>query len=73
MARPVTAKEQRAIDALQKVADKWPNTLKLFSAAGTLLVLSADENFAGPGNEALAQDAPLATIYGISNDGGDPW
>lgn len=64
MTRRLTKAEVDAITALQRLADKWPNTLKLFSWSGSLLVMDA--------NMTPGPLAELAAIHGIPNDGGDP-
>lgn len=55
----LNAAEQRAVDQLQRLANKWPDTLMLFSDNGTLLVVRKD-------NKQIE-----GMIVGISNDGGD--
>lgn len=71
--RELTEGERKAISALKRVAAKWPDTIMLFSAAGSLVVLDSDKSGweSGAGG-VLRQDAPLANID-IPNDGGDPW
>ena len=63
--------ERRAIRDLRTLASRWPDTLKLFSAAGSLIVLPADYD-CGPDGR-LDPAVVLAYIDGIPNDGGDPW
>jgi hypothetical protein len=71
-----TPEEQRAINALKRLAKKWPRSLWLYSAAGTLCVMQADENGehrTGGGasaNDGMDPDYCLETIN-IPNDGGD--
>jgi len=67
-----TPEEAKAIRSLQRLARKWPPSLWLFSASGSLCVMKC-----GPDGEHLKThlggvdpDASLATID-ISNDGGD--
>lgn len=69
-----TAEEARAIRALERVAEKWPESLMLFSAASSLIVIRTDGSaWEGDGaDQVMRQDAPLAHID-IRNDGGDPW
>jgi hypothetical protein len=64
MTRPLTADEQSAIRSLERLARRWPQSLRLFSWSGTLVIMDA-----GMPN---GEDAFLATIQGIPNDGGDP-
>lgn len=63
----LTKREQRAIARLQKLANTWPQSLVLFSCAGSLMVCKPPDKNAGEG--WLAHE--VATIVGISNDGGD--
>jgi hypothetical protein len=60
----ITAKEKEAIADLQRLAKKWPKTLKLFSWSGNLTVVK-------PGNGRTFGQAVLTHID-IPNDGGDP-
>lgn len=63
--------EAQAIAALERVAKRWPRSLQLFSAAGSLLVV---RNGWGVGGDArMTDDDVIARITGIPNDGGDPW
>ena len=62
--RQLTADEKRAIASLKRLAKKWPQSLKLFSWSGSLVVM--DESM-DPSNDAI-----LDEISGIPNDGGDP-
>jgi hypothetical protein len=57
-------REEAAIIALEKVASRWPRSLRLFSRSGTLEV---QRNDGSPPNDAEA----IVTIIGIPNDGGD--
>jgi hypothetical protein len=68
----LTEKEKAAIRALDSLAKKWPETLWLFSASGSLKVMRY-----GPNGEQMitytgGMDANyvVATIN-IPNDGGD--
>lgn len=71
--RPVpTAQETKAIAGLKTLAKRWPKSLWLFSASGTLCVMQR-----GPDGERAHTSAGgvdeayvLATIN-IPNDGGD--
>ena len=67
-----TPEERKAINALKRLAKKWPKSLWLFSASGSLCVMRTDENgehahIAGGGADA---HYVLETID-IPNDGGD--
>jgi len=72
-----TKKEQKAIDSLKRIAKKWPETMWLFSASGTLCVMRKGENgeqvttdIKKYGGGGMDQEYVLATID-IINDGGD--
>jgi hypothetical protein len=66
-----TAEEQKAIDSLGRLAKRWPKSLTLFSAAGSLVIVRTDR--VREADSRMAEDDVLAHIYGIPNDGGDPW
>lgn len=57
----LTPEEERAIAALRRLAKRWPQSLRLFGASGTLQVRKG---------EGGAQ-TEVATILEISADGGD--
>ena len=65
--------EEQAIRSLQRLAKKWPQSLTLLSMGGTLSVVHTDDDrWNGYGNGTLErQEAVIADIYGIPNDGGD--
>ena len=65
MADPITItpEEAAAIQSLKRLARKWPRSLCLFSWSGTLMVVKRN---------SADNDAEIATIEGIPNDGGDP-
>lgn len=75
----LTAEEKRAISALKRVAKKWPDSLWLFSASGSLLVMKKNANgerallgslnYEFKGN-TVDQDYVVDDIN-IENDGGD--
>lgn len=70
-----TDAERRAIATLQRLARRWPKTLWLFSASGSLNVMRLrqdGERASGGENakDAYDPDYCLATIN-IPNDGGD--
>ena len=63
----LTAEEEKAIRKLENVAKIWPESLALFSANGSLLVVKQHSEH--PEDE---QGRVVASILGIENDGGDP-
>lgn len=68
----LTKEEKLAIEALKRVAKRWPDTLWLFSASGTLTVMRCGDNgehMYSP-NQSVDQEYVVDTI-GIDNDGGD--
>lgn len=60
-----TPAETAAIRSLRRLAKKWPDTIGLFGASGTLYVTRRDTW--DPNN-----GVPVASIIGIHGDGGDP-
>lgn len=68
----LTKKEESAIASLKRAAKKWPDTLWLFSASGTLCVMRKDKdgNYARGQDGGVDPDYVVATIN-IENDGGD--
>jgi len=78
----LTDEERKAIASLKRLAKKWPESLWLFSASGTLNVMKKHEDgYAScygdnvpPSNsrtEGVCEDYIVDTINGIENDGGD--
>lgn len=67
-----TPEEQKAIAALKRLAKKWPSTLWLFSANGTLNVMRKgdDGEHVILDNGGVDPDYSLDTVR-IENDGGD--
>ena len=61
----LTGPEITAIAKLKLLAEAWPQSLKLFSRSGSLVVLK-------PGEGRTIREATVAQIPGIPNDGGDP-
>ncbi len=59
----LTTEEARAINSLIRLAKKWPESLRLFSHAGALIVTKANRH---------GVQATVSYIEGIPNDGGDP-
>lgn len=69
----LTVEEQRVIEDLKRIAKRWPRTLWLYSASGSLHVMRTGED--GEPVKKLAGDGvdpnySVATID-IPNDGGD--
>ena len=73
----LTKEEQKAISSLRRLAKRWPDTLWLFSASGTLFVMRKNgdgQHAFGGGNPSSSGVDPyyiVTTISGIENDGGD--
>ena len=68
----LTSDEAKAVAALQRLAKRWPSTLKLLSMSGTLCVVHTDdERLHQLDCSSARSDAVLAYIDGITNDGGD--
>lgn len=73
-----TKEEQRAINSLKRLAKRWPRSLWLYSANGTLHVMKkkGDKRAMLPlrglsvGGGGVDPDFSIETIE-ISNDGGD--
>ena len=69
--------EVKAIKSLRRLAKRWPDTLWLFSANGSLCVMRKGlngEHVTDPPNEAgagMCQAMRITAIQGIDNDGGD--
>ena len=59
----ITKEEQSAIRSLERLARKWPDSLRMFSWSGSLQITKEDSD----GRQATVQG-----IIGINNDGGDP-
>lgn len=68
-----TNEERRAIATLKRLAKRWPKSLWLFSASGSLMVMRArqDGRHALLSNGSVDQDYIVDQVNGISNDGGD--
>lgn len=70
--RALTAEETKAIAALQRVAKKWPRTLTLASMAGSLVVVSTDDDvFQGGGGPERSEGVLAYLGSDIPNTGGD--
>lgn len=65
--------EKKAISDLKALAKRWPKTLWLFSASGTLCVMRVDDKGEHAHNKygGIDHDFLVDTIHGIENDGGD--
>jgi hypothetical protein len=62
--------ERKAIAALQRLAKRWPQTLKLVSMDGGLHVIRNGDERYGTRFGTDRQESVIASIYGIPNDGG---
>ena len=71
----LTKDEDAAINGLKRIAKKWPESLWLFSASGTLYVMrKKDGGYAhGGGNPSPGGVNPdyIVDKIDIENDGGD--
>jgi len=71
MLQPLTKEERKAIAALKKVAENWPDTLWLF-VGESFAVMKVDEN----GDQAMNkyggvdQGYLVDTVFGFKYDGG---
>jgi len=68
----ITKEEQSAINVLKRLATRWPKTLWLYSASGTLCVMRINKH----GKEAMTPNGYVDPAYRIDsidipNDGGD--
>lgn len=79
MSQNLTDDEVRAIASLKRLAKRWPKSLWLFSASGTLHVMRKvdgapvyrmSRNTVGAPIEGVDQAYSVATVD-IENDGGD--
>lgn len=70
MEHDLTDDEERAIRSLERLAKRWPRSLGLFGASGTLEVRrTSDEN----GGGARYCVATILGIHADGGDGGDNW
>ena len=76
--RPVvmqlTTEEEKAINALKRVAKKWPESLWLFSGNGTLCVMKKRDGKRAMkmlGGSESVNPAYEIDVINIENDGGD--
>jgi hypothetical protein len=65
----VTEAEKRAIEAFQRLASRWPESLTLFSWSGTLCIVRSEDDLYDGGDPDAAV---ITTIEGIPNGGGAP-
>lgn len=70
--KPMAEDERRAVETLERLAQRWPKTLMLASMAGALHVIRLDDDDEpmAPDGIGLDPDASIATIK-IRNTGGD--
>lgn len=75
----ITIEEEKIIKSLKRLAKKWPKSLWLFSASGTLCVMKCNKkgeqamnqpSYPGELNLGVDQEYVIDTIK-IPNDGGD--
>lgn len=71
----LSEKEEKAIESLMDLAKRWPKTLWLYSASGSLCVMKKNDKgeiamIQQPGSEGVDPAYHVATIR-IENDGGD--
>jgi len=63
----MTAEEVAAVNALKRLAKRWPPTLLLMSMDGSLVVVHADDERLNSENR---EGVVLDRIVGIPSDGG---
>jgi len=75
----LTKDEEKAVKALKRLATKWPKSLWLFSASGTLTVMKKNNDGekaivpgrAGRNGEGAFDPDYIVDSIKIENDGGD--
>jgi len=68
----LTDDEKKAIASLKRVAKKWPESLWLFSASGSLCVMKYDDNGIPYETKSGCMDPDaIVDSIDIPNDGGD--
>lgn len=68
----LTVKEKLAIAALKRIEKKWPESLWLFSASGSLCIMKCDENGERVYTPSGGTDQRYTVEHvNIPNDGGD--
>jgi hypothetical protein len=76
IAAMLTDEERAAIRALKKLTRRWPKTLWLFSASGTLHVMRCDADGKRAVTDSTMGDGGVDPDYSVTtvkipNDGGD--
>lgn len=66
----LTGPERNAIAALQRLAKRWPRSLKLVSMDGALAVIRNGDPRYGASGGVERQECIIAHVDGIPNDGG---
>jgi len=67
----LTKEEEKAIKSLQRVAAKWPKSLWLYSASGSLEVMKKEGGDAAMTNSGGIDPDYMVGHIDIENDGGD--
>ena len=68
----LTKEEYNAINTLHRLSKKWPKTLWLFSASGSLYVMKKDKEGRHAETSIGGMDPDYSVaIVDIENDGGD--
>ena len=67
----MTDEELKAIQSLQRLARRWPKSLRLVSMGGDLFVVHTSDSRFLDGGSLERQESILADIKGIPNTGGD--
>ncbi len=67
----LTKEERNAINTLKRLEKRWPESLWLFSASGTLHVMKAGESCGQVHNAGGIDPNYCITTINIQNDGGD--
>lgn len=66
----LTAEEAKVIASLQRLAKRWPNTLRLVSMDGSLHVVRADDDRFHSEDSMERVQSIIADIHGIPHEGG---
>ena len=73
----LTQEEKRAIKALERLEEIWPDSLWLYSAGGTLWVMKKDQDEIGHFYPAYNKFDSVDSDYAIKliniNNGGNGW
>ena len=69
----LTDEERRAVESLRRLGRRWPGTLWLFSASGSLCVMrkGADGTTVMTSSGGVDPEYEVCRVEGIDNDGGD--